>query len=220
MHSLTFLKKLYVDKDYDKLLNSDEFDLESRAKTFLMTGIFEESAKLYNQLKMSFEEGYCYLLLGNIDQAEIIWNDLGDENPWLLWGRSLIEILRGELQNYPTYLQLRNFMEVEMSIFLKFGRNDLFDKVLGALEVLKEINPECYKYVGRVLLNCGQARRALYYLSKFCDINFNDPEIQYLLAKCYVELGFTGLAHSAIANCLNIAPNYYPAVSFFDGVDK
>ena len=220
MHSLTFLKKLYVDKDYDTLLNSPDLDQESKAKTLLMKGNFEESAKIYNQLNMPFEEGYCYLLLGNTDRAEEIWNDLGDENPWLLWGCSLIQILKGELQNYPTYLQLRNFMEVEMSIFLKFGKNDLFDKILGSLDVLKDINLECYKYVGRVLLNSGQARRALYYLSKFCDINFNDPEIQYLLAKCYVELGFTGLAHSAITNCLNIAPNYYPAVSFFDGADK
>ena len=216
MHSLNFLNSLYIDKDYKGLLSLYENDCEERAKVLLLCGEYKESASIYLKLGMLFEAGYCYLLNGELDKAEAVWDNLGEENSWLIWGRILIKTLRGQLDEYPTYLQLRNFLEVEMSIFIEHKRYDFIERILKSLDTFLDVNLECYKYVGRVFLNYGHPEKALVYFLKFKEISANDPEIQYLLAKNYMALDMPSRAEAAIQKCLQENPNYYPAKAFFE----
>ena len=215
MHSVDFLKALYKDKDYKGLLSCCSDNSEEKARILLFSGNFEESAVIYKRLGMKFEEGYCHLLAGNLQEAENTWDELGDENSWLLWGRILIQALKGELEEYPTYLQLRNFLEVEMNIFFENGRFDFIEQILKSLDTFLEVNLECYKYIGRVFLNNKQPEKSLIFFLKFKEININAPEIQYLLAKNYMALNMRSLAEDAIEKCLQANPNYYPAKIFF-----
>jgi len=218
MEKSEFLKQLYIDKKYDELLSdnvdgncSDEF----KAKILLLKGDFEKSAEIYKSLEMYFEFGYCHLLMGDLQKAKEIWNGIEEENPALLWGKSLISFLEGKDRKIPTYMQLRNFLEIELGSFLEHKQWEFVKKILNSAWLFAGVNPECYKYIGRALLNYEFYSQALDFLEKWKNLEFNDPENHYLIAKCYINMGKEDEARKAIKNCLTVAPNYYPALSFF-----
>lgn len=155
------------------------------------------------------EHAYLALLDNDIKTAERIFKDI--DSPRAKWGISLIEILNGYLINYPTYFEIRNFLEIDLDFLIKNEKIDYIELLLGSTEILSAINQETYKYVARVMFENGYFDVAKEYLDKSKNIFYNDVELHFLYSKYFLKTNNYRKANFHIDECLNFLPDYFPA---------
>lgn len=161
---------------------------------------------------VSVESAYFALLHDDLKTAKKIFQSI--DSPRAKWGGALIEILSGYVQLYPTYFEIRNFLEIDLDFFIKNEKIEYLEHILGSTEILIRINQETYKYVARVMFENKFYKAAREYLEKSKNIFYNDPELHFLYAKYYFKTKEYNKANFHIEECLNILPNYYPALNF------
>lgn len=159
---------------------------------------------------MCVEHAYLTLLSGELDVAMQIFELL--DSPRARWGRALVGILSGYTEIYPSYFEIRNFLEIDLEFLLKNEKIDYVEMILGALDILIDINQESYKYVARVMFENKLYKVAREYLEKSKNIFYNDPELHFMFAKYYIKTREYELADFYLDECLNILPDYYPAL--------
>ena len=157
----------------------------------------------------SIEHAYLALLNNELDNAYKIFAKL--DSPRSNWGKTLIEIINCRIIRFPTYFEIRNFLEIDLDFLLKNGKIDYIESILGSLEILVKINNETYKYVARVMLENNFKDAAKKYLDKSRDIFYNDVELHFLYAKYFIETNKYHQAFKHINLCLEILPDYFPA---------
>lgn len=171
---------------------------------------FDEIVKEHVFKPISLESAYLAILDNDLKTAEGIFE--AQDSPRALWGRSFVEILRGFLERYPTYFEIRNFMEIDLDFLVKNEKNDYVEQFLGSLDYLSNINREVYKYAARVMFINKLYNSAYRYLEKSKNIFYNDPELQFMLAKYYLNIGDYKMSDFHISECLKIIPTYVPAI--------
>ena len=157
------------------------------------------------------EHAYLALLSEDLNVAQAIFESV--DSPRAKWGKALVDILLGYIENYPTYFEIRNFLEIDMDFLLKNEKNAYVEQLLGAIDTLASINQESYKYVARVMFENRLYKASKEYLEKSKNIFYNDPELHFLYAKYYIKTREYELADAHLDECLNILPDYYPAIS-------
>ena len=168
---------------------------------------FEES----NDIKInSLEHAYLCVLNDDLDIAYSIFDK--KDSPRGLWGKSLIEILKNYLENYPTYFQIRNFLEIDLDFLIKNDKLNYVESLLGSLVFMSGINQEVYKFAARVMLHNKLYKIAYNYMLKSKDFYYNDPELHFMLASYYYNFMNYEAANFSICECLNLISNYYPAL--------
>ena len=172
---------------------------------------FNENCELHFK-PLSIEHAYLNLLNNDIDAAKLIFQNI--DSPRAKWGLVLVDILNGYVQNFPTYFQIRNFLEIDLDFLIKNEKNDYVELVLGASEFLSTLNNECYKYIARVLLENKFYNVSFNYLEKSKCLFYRDPELHFLYSKYYVKKGDYTQADYYINECLKILPDDYPAKIF------
>ena len=166
----------------------------------------------------SLEHAYFSILGEDLNAAEVIFMSL--DSPRARWGCTFVGILKGFIETYPTYFEIRNFLEIDLDFLLKNNKIDYVEMVLGSLEILSDINQETYKYVARVMLENKYYQVVKNYLDKSKDIFYNDPELHFLYAKYYLINKDYFNADFYLDECLNILPDYYPAKSLQNEIAK
>lgn len=157
----------------------------------------------------SIEHAYLCVLEDDLESAKTIFASL--DSPRAKWGKALCSILEGYIEEYPTYFQIRNFLEIDMDFLLKNEKLDFVEQLLGGLELLSAINYETYKFAARVMFENKFFSAALKYMEKSKMLRYNDPELHFMLAKYYLEVHDDKKAYDSICECLTILPDYYPA---------
>lgn len=157
----------------------------------------------------SIEHAYLAILNDDLESAEAVFESL--DSPRALWGCSLVQILKGFIKVFPTYFQIRNFLEIDLDFLLKNQKIDYVEQVLGALDILADINQETYKYVARVMYENRLFNAAKKYLDKSKSVFYNDPELHYMFAKYHMQMREYREAVFYIDECLRILPDYFPA---------
>lgn len=158
----------------------------------------------------SIEHAYLAILNDDLYKAKEIFSK--HDSPRGRWGEILCSILAdGFLTQNPTYFQIRNFFEIDVDLLLKNNKIDYIEQLFGALEIFSKINSQTYKYAARVMLENHLLSAAFKYMEISKSINYNDPELHFMLTKYYMEQKNYVLAYSAIKDCLNLLPSYYPA---------
>lgn len=158
---------------------------------------------------LSVEHAYFAILEGDLTTAQAVFESL--DSPRAKWGKALTDILMGYIENYPTYFEIRNFLEIDLDFLIKNEKIDYVELVLGSLEILTDINQEAYKYVARVMLENKFFKAAREYLEKSKNIFYNDPELHFLFAKYYINAREYEKADFHLDECLKILPDYFPA---------
>lgn len=157
----------------------------------------------------SVEHAYFTILDENLLAAKTIFEK--NDSPRAKWGVSLTNILLGYLKEYPTYFEIRNFLEIDLDFLIKNEKIEYVELLLGALDLLSGINQETYKYAARVMFENRLYKVARQYLEKSKDIFYNDPELHFLYAKYYIKTREYDSADFHLDECLNMLPDYYPA---------
>ena len=157
----------------------------------------------------SLEHAYLAVINDDLNSAELVFSNL--DSPRARWGVTLVSILKGFMTRYPTYFEIRNFLEIDLDFLLKNNKINYVEQCLGALEVLSAINQETYKFAARVMLENNLYSAALKYMDKSKQIYFKDPELHFMYAKYYMDKKRYEDAYFYVNECLKLLPTYYPA---------
>lgn len=157
----------------------------------------------------SLEHAYLAILSNDLDTARHIFA-LSD-SPRGKWGLVMVSVLEGFLEVYPTYFQIRNFLEIDLDFLIKNEKFDYTEQLLGALDLFVKINQETYKYTARVMSVNKLNTAALNYMEKSRLVNYNDAELHFIFAKYYMDIHDYEKAYDSINICLTLIPDYYPA---------
>ena len=166
----------------------------------------------------SIELAYLNILEDNLAEAFKLFK-LND-SPRASWGMVLVSILNGCMEQYPTYFQIRNFYEIDLDFLIKNEKIEYVESLLGALEILININHEVYKYAARVMYSNKLYTIAYDYMKKSKAINYHDAELHFMLAKYYLDNNNSEDAFCSIKECLNLIPDYYPALSLKHEIEQ
>ncbi len=134
------------------------------------------------------------------------------DSPRAKWGKVLVSTIRGFLDIYPTYFQIRNFYEIDLDFLLKNEKLDYVEQLLGALDIFSEINQESYKFAARVMYENNLLSAAYNYMQKSKEIYYNDAELQFMLARYFIRVHDMETAYFYNNECLKLIPDYYPAL--------
>ena len=158
------------------------------------------------------ELGYYFLFHKNIDDAVKYFETLEEFEPRAKWGKFLAKLSVDKIDGYPTYFELRNFLEIDLDIMLKYYLGDYVENIVQYSDWMSNINPEVQKFIGRVFFKNGYDDWGYFYLKKGRDTFFNDPELHYLFAEYFHSKNDLVNAVLSLENCLTILPEYYPAI--------
>lgn len=159
------------------------------------------------------EEAYCEILEEHPENAKKLFLSIVDKDIRAHWGVFLCGLIEGKVEGYPTYFELRNFLEIDLNILVKYFKGDYVENIIKYADWLYTINPEVHKFIGRVLLNNDLVDYGMAFLQKAKDYFYNDPELHYLLAEAFYNQKNFIECQKALDNCLNVLPEYYPAIA-------
>ena len=157
----------------------------------------------------SIEHAYLLILNDDLDNARQIF--LSNDSPRSRWGVSLISILKGSMDRFPSYFEIRNFFEIDLDFLIKNEKLDYIELLLGSTNLLFQINQEAYKYVARVMFENNILEMVLLYLEKAKKYFYKDAELHFLISKYYYSIKDYENSEHYINECLKILPEYYPA---------
>ena len=181
------------------------------AKKDFLNGKIQGCKNYFKSRNYRLEQGYCEIILDNLSGAKEIFEGLKDEDFRAHWCLVMLEFIKGEASLYPTYFELRNFLEIDLNIFIMYCKGEYVEKIVRYADFMYTINPETYKFIGRVFLNNGLKPQGMFFLKRAKDRFYQDPELHYILAEVYKADGDTDLCRKSLETCLEILPNYAPA---------
>ena len=170
---------------------------------------FSENNNCLTFSPVSIETAYLLVLNNDLQKALDMFMLL--DSPRARWGRSLVQILKGYLQDSPSYFEIRNFFEIDLDFFIKNDKVEFIESLLGSTDYLISINHEIYKYAARVLLENNIPDGAKIYLDKSKNVFYKDPELHFLYTKYFIITKDIANAKFHINECLRILPDYFPA---------
>lgn len=224
MDNNELLTRYYLHKDYDNLkpileVSHNPKELEILARIFLEEKNYTAAAQVYKSLDMLYEYGRCELLQGNIDKTKFIWESITDENQAILWGQSLLEFINLYVVHIPSFFQIRAFLEVDLDALLKANLITFCENIVNGAHLFAQNNQESYKFIGRVFVNNEHYELAELFLKKAKDICYVDPEVHFLLAKCFINAKNLQEAKKALNISIEKGYGYFPARKLLEKIN-
>ena len=190
----------------------------SEAIDLLENGKADKSIKYFQDNNNLLEYGYSLLMLGKIEEAKKIF--LQSDSHRANWALKMISVANNEFYDYPTYFQIRNFLEIDISMLLKNKQLDFVQNLINYAQFFYGLNNESYKFFARALLKNGFTEGCKYFLDKSQDSNYNDTELQYMFVEYYLYINDIENAKKSIKKCLSVNPEYYPAIKTKEYLEK
>jgi hypothetical protein len=162
------------------------------------------------------EAAYCKIILDKLDDAQELFLKEKDKNSRANWGLFLLQLLKGDIKSYPTYFELRNFLEIDLNMLILYCKGDYVEKIIRYADYMAYYNPECYKFIGRAFWANNLISAAMFYLRRAKDKFYQDPELHYLLGYIYFTIDKDmEKCRKALDTCLELLPEYAPALALY-----
>lgn len=224
MSKQILMQKFFVEKDYKYLISNihetgDKYALNILAKSYIELNDYSRAGLIYEKLNMQYEHGRCELLQGNMENTKKIWKSIKEETPATLWGKSLLEFINLYVINVPTFFQIRAFLELDLDAILSANLINYAENIANGAHIFAKNNQESYKFIGRVFVNNKYFDLAKLYLNEAKNICYIDPEVHYLLAKCYIHEGDTEKATKSLKTSVEKGYGYYPAKKLLENIN-
>lgn len=183
-----------------------------KAKEELLTGRLDDDCQqFFVKNGCMLEEAYARLFCDDIKGAKDFFSSIVDRDIRAHWALIMISMIEGNVLEYPSYLELRNFLEIDLNILITYCKGDYVEKIIRYADYMFTINPEAHKFIGRVLYNNGLLEQGLFFLNRAKSYFYHDPELHYLLGYIYFNQGNFEDAEKALESGLRILPEYYPS---------
>ena len=174
---------------------------------------YSKAAEIYKEAGEKYQAGFCELLSGNKNEAEKLWYSCCSASPAAQWGICLLDFINLRPNPHiPTYLQIRNFLEMDIGNFIIANKTRYAENIIKNEKVLASVNLESYKLIGRALLNFGFLNLAKKYLIKSVEIVDQDAETFYHLGQYNYAIGAYSECIKMLKRCLELNSYYVPAV--------
>ena len=183
------------------------------AKGKLLTELDKDCQQFFIKKGYILENGYFELLSDNIEKAKILFNAIKDNDIRAHWAAFMISMIEADIREYPSYFELRNFLEIDLNILINYFKGDYVEKIVRYADFLFTINPEVHKFIGRVFYNNGYYEQGMFFLDRAKNYFYHDPELHYLIAYIYYNQNNLEKCKKALDDCIYILPEYYPAVN-------
>ncbi len=190
----------------------------SKAKKDFLSAKFKGCKNFFESHNYKLEQAYCEIILDNLQKAYSIFLELESIDLRAHWGLVMLEFINGCVSRYPTYFELRNFLEIDINLLIMYCKGDYVEKIVRYADFMFTINPEVYKFIGRVFLNNGLKPQALFFLCRAKDNFYQDPELHYIFAEIYKNDENLEYCRKALETCLSILPNYAPATAMLKDI--
>ncbi len=185
-----------------------------KVKEDFLSGRLKGCRVFFEENKFYVEAGYCYIVLDNLEKAQEMFNLAKDYDVRAKWGLLLIQMIKDDIRSFPTYFQVRNFLELDLNILILYCKGNYVEKIIRYADFMAYYNPECYKFIGRAFWANNLIPAALFFLRKAKDKFYQDPELHYLLAYIfYHNEKNIEQCKKSLNTCLEILPEYAPAKS-------
>ena len=159
------------------------------------------------------EAGYCCIVLDELSKAEKLFTLAKDYDNRAAWGLFILQLIKDDIKSFPTYFQVRNFLELDLSILILYCKGNYVEKIIKYADFMAYYNPECYKFIGRAFWANNLMSAAMFYLRRAKDKFYHDPELHYLLAYIFYHNDKNyAQCRKSLDTCLEILPAYNPAV--------
>lgn len=195
-------------------------DYEQVKKDFL-SGKIKGCRSYFENNQHYTEAAYCCVVLGNLEKAQQLFLKVSDRDIRAKWGLFLVQMLKDDIRSFPTYFQIRNFLEIDLNILILYCNGNYVEKIIKYADLMAYYNPECYKFIGRVFWANNLMSAAMFFLRRAKDKFYHDPELHYLLAYIYyyndkdIEK-----SKKSLNTCLSILPEYDPARKLLARINK
>lgn len=171
---------------------------------------YRKAAEVYRQIGENYKAGFCELLQGNEAEAESLWEKAADCEP-VRWGKCLMSFIKLKSGVVPTFLQIRNHLEVDIGYFIEANRFNYVENTLKYDKLFLTVNLESHKLIGRVMLNYGYYNLARKYLLKSLEVIPEDAETYYFLGQYNYLIGAYRESEQVLEHCLEMNSGYVPA---------
>lgn len=190
------------------------------AKNKLLTADIEGCQQFFQTNGYELEQAYAELLNDNLLKAEAIFSSIADKDIRAHWALVMLSFIEGKVNDYPSYFEIRNFLEIDLNILITYFKGEYVEKIIRYSDYMFTINPEVYKFIGRVFWNNDLKEQALFFLNRAKNYFYHDPELHYLLAVVYLDKKDYLNTFKAVNDCLTVLPDYYPAVDLLNKLKK
>ena len=183
-----------------------------KVKEDFLSGRLKGCRVFFEKNKFYVEAGYCYIILDKLEKAQEMFNLAKDYDVRARWGLLLIQMIKEDINSFPTYFQVRNFLELDLNILILYCKGNYVEKIIRYADFMAYYNPECYKFIGRAFWANNLISAALFFLRKAKDKFYQDPELHYLFAYIfYYNEKNIEQCKKSLNTCLEILPEYAPA---------
>ena len=155
----------------------------STIKAFL-SGDYKSAILQLDERLYPLELAYAYFFEGNNSKALDLLSNL--DSIRAKWLQELVNLMITNKMKSVTYFEIRNFLEIDIDLLIKAQKIDYLQRLLAYSPELAKINTETYKFIGRILLNSNLMSLAKYYLDKYKDMVYFDPELHFMYARYYI----------------------------------
>lgn len=195
-------------------------DKYEQVKNDFLSGKIKGCRAFFEQNNYNIECAYANLVLGHLSKAEKFFQKELDRDLRAHWGLFLLQLLSSDITIAPTYFEIRDFLEIDISLLLTYCQGNYIEKIVQKADYIAYYNLECYKFIGRAFWAHNFIPAAMFFLRRACEKLYNDPELHYLLA--YINYNNNNIAQCAkeLEKCLHILPEYYPAMKLQSIIKK
>ena len=102
-------------------------------------------------MKNILENAYDCLVNENLEEAKKNFQLIKEQDIRASWALFVISLIEGDVREYPTYFQIRNFLEIDLNMLIEHYKGEYVEKVIRYCDFMFNINPEVYKFIGRCL---------------------------------------------------------------------
>ena len=191
-----------------------------QVKQDFLSGRLKGCRDYFESHNYPIEAGYCYMVLDNFPKAKEQFKKGEIDDIRGHWGLLLLQMIEEKISSAPTYFEIRNFLELDLDIFITYCKGDIVQQIIKYCDFMAFYNLECYKFIGRAFWAHNLLKPAMYFLEKAKDHLYKDPELHYLLAYIYFTNNDIKNCKKEIAICLEILPQYAPAVMLEQKINK
>lgn len=74
------------------------------------------------------ENAYFELLSDNLEKAKNLFNAIKQNDIRAHWASFMISMIEADIREYPSYFELRNFLEIDLNILINYFKGDYVEK--------------------------------------------------------------------------------------------